>query len=282
MSRPLRIEFAGALYHLTSRGNARGDIYQSDADRRYFLSLLNDVCDRFNWVCHAYCLMDNHYHLLIETGNANLSKGMRQLNGVYTQHFNRTYRRVGHLFQGRYKGILVDKDSYLLELSRYIVLNPVRARMIHSAEEWPWSSYRAMVGKCQPLGCLSTSSILSLFGDNKHNAQKAYEQFVRHGLNQPSPWEDLKNQIYLGPDAFIDEVQCKASEETNLDEIPNLQKRGTKKELPYYSQKYVNDDEAMVKAYKSGHYTMKEIGDYFGVSYSTVSRKIACFAQCKT
>ena len=124
MSRPLRLEFAGALYHVTSRGDRREDIYESDSDRQLFLKVLCEVCERYNWVCHAYCLMSNHYHLLIETPDANLSKGMRQLNGVYTQAFNRANDRVGHVFQGRYKGILVEKQSYLLELACLLYTSP--------------------------------------------------------------------------------------------------------------------------------------------------------------
>jgi len=126
MSRPMRLEFPNALYHVTSRGNAQQNIYLTDADRQQFLNVLNHVCQRYNWVVHAYCLMSNHYHLLIETPDGNLSKGMRQLNGLYTQDFNRAHKRVGHVYQGRYKAILVEKQAYLLELARYIVLNPVR------------------------------------------------------------------------------------------------------------------------------------------------------------
>ena len=129
MARPLRIEFPSALYHVTSRGDRREPIFEDDEDRRKFLRVLAETVDRFNWICHAYCLMTNHYHLVVETPEANLSKGMRQLNGVYTQASNRRHRRTGHLFQGRFKAILVDKDSYLLELTRYVVLNPVRAKM---------------------------------------------------------------------------------------------------------------------------------------------------------
>ena len=130
MARPLRLELAGGLYHVTSRGDGREDIYLSDADRETWLSVLGHVCARFNWRCHAWCQMSNHYHLVIETPEANLAKGMRQLNGVYTQRFNRTHGRVGHVFQGRYKAILVERDSYLLELVRYVVLSPLRAGMI--------------------------------------------------------------------------------------------------------------------------------------------------------
>lgn len=129
MSRPIRIAFPDALYHVTARGDRREAIFDDDQDRRQFLATLEQVVDRFNWVCHAWCLMDNHYHLLIQTPDGNLSRGMRQLNGVYTQASNRRHRRVGHLFQGRFKAILVDSDAYLLELGRYVVLNPVRAGM---------------------------------------------------------------------------------------------------------------------------------------------------------
>jgi REP element-mobilizing transposase RayT len=147
MARPLRLEFAGALYHVTARGDGREDIYRAEGTRRLFLDVLGGVYRRFHWVVHAYCLMTNHYHLLVETPDANLSKGMRELNGVYTQRFNRTYDRAGHVFQGRYKAILVQKEAYLLELARYVVLNPVRARMVRAPGEWPWSSYRAMIGE---------------------------------------------------------------------------------------------------------------------------------------
>ena len=137
MARPLRLEFAGALYHVTSRGNERKPIFLDETDFDGFSQILSEVCERYNWVIHSYCLMNNHYHLLVETPDANLSKGMRQLNGVYTQWFNRKQRRVGHLFQGRYKAILVEKDAYLLELSRYIILNPIRAHMVDNLSEWP-------------------------------------------------------------------------------------------------------------------------------------------------
>ena len=146
MARSLRIEYEGAVYHVTSRGNARADIFLCDDDREMFLDVLDYVVERFGWLCHAYCLMSNHYHLMIETTQANLSRGMARLNGMYTQRFNRKYKRVGHVFQGRYKSIIVDKDAYLLELSRYIVRNPVAAGMVDDVSDWSWSSYQAMVG----------------------------------------------------------------------------------------------------------------------------------------
>ncbi|MBW2056862.1 MAG: transposase, partial [Deltaproteobacteria bacterium] len=143
MARPLRIEYPGAVYHITSRGNARLPVFDDDFDRRAFLTILEDVVKRYNWLCHAYCLMENHYHLVLQTVDANLSLGMRYLNGVYTQRFNRRHHRAGHVFQGRFKSILVEQESYLLELCRYVVLNPVRAGMVKHPAAYGWSSYRA-------------------------------------------------------------------------------------------------------------------------------------------
>jgi REP element-mobilizing transposase RayT len=150
MARPLRIEYPGAVYHITSRGNEKKLIFKDERDREIFLDTLSQVDKRYNWLCHAYCLMNNHYHLIIETPDGNLSAGMRQLNGVYTQTFNRQHNRVGHLFQGRYKGILIQKDSHLLEVCRYVVLNPVRAKAVKKPEQWRWSSYQATAGIEKP------------------------------------------------------------------------------------------------------------------------------------
>ena len=143
MARPLRIEYSGAVYHVTSRGNGRADIFLEDSDREAFIDVLAKTVEKYNWLCHAFCLIDNHYHLIIETPDPNLSLGMRQLNGVYTQTFNRVHSRVGHVFQGRYKAILVEKGSHLLELCRYVVLNPVRAGMVSKPDAWRWSSYKS-------------------------------------------------------------------------------------------------------------------------------------------
>ena len=168
MSRPLRIEYAGALYHVTARGDRREDIYLDDEDRQAWLQQLAQVCRRFNWRCHAWCQMDNHYHILIETAEGNLSQGMRQLNGVYTQACNRRHQRVGHVFQGRYKAILVQKDSYLLELARYIVLNPVRAGMVKDVADWAWSSYHAMLNLKTAPEWLETDWLLTCFCKQKN------------------------------------------------------------------------------------------------------------------
>ncbi len=204
MARPLRLEFAGALYHVTSRGDRRDPIYLDDGDREGFLDLLGAVCRRFNWTVHAYCLMTNHYHLLVETPDANLSQGMRQLNGVYTQSFNRRHSRVGHVFRGRFKGILVQKSSYLLELSRYVVLNPVRAGMVADAGDWPWSSYGPVIGNAEVPKWLDGDWLLSQFGTQREAAVEGFMSFVRAGVGQESPWEHLRYQVFLGDDAFVE------------------------------------------------------------------------------
>lgn len=280
MARPLRIEFRGALYHLTLRGDGQEDIYRSDADRYRFLSVLEEVCERFNWIVHAYCLMDNHYHLLVETPDGNLSKGMRQLNGCYTQGFNRTHKRVGHVFQGRYKAILVQKETYLLELSRYIVLNPVRARMVRTAKDWPWCSYRATAGFVIGEPWLQVDWILSAFGRRKGRARDRYRAFVAEGKNQPSPWGQLKNQIFLGTEQFVNEFQALLDADKDLSEVPARQRRPPPKPLVEYAAS-VNRDEAIAAAYASGGYSMKEIGDHFGLHYSYVSRIIRRVEKAK-
>jgi len=181
MVRPLRIEYAAAVYHITSRGNEKKAVFKDDQDNTNFLNVLQHVNKGCHWICHAYCLMDNHYHLLIETPDGNLSLGMRQLNGVYTQLFNKRHQRTGHLFQGRYKSILIEKDSYLLEVCRYVVLNPVRAGMVERPEEWKWSSYRATAGRETPARCLRVDWVLGQFSHKRAKAERAYRQFVTWG-----------------------------------------------------------------------------------------------------
>lgn len=281
MARPLRIEFFGALYHVTSRGDGQDDIYLEDADRELWLDILGQVCERFNWVIHAYCLMNNHYHLLIETPDGNLAKGMRQLNGVYTQRFNRVHNRVGHVFQGRYKAILVQKDAYLLELSRYIVLNPIRSRMVRTARDWPWSNYRATAGMAFEPKWLETDLILATFARRKTGAQNAYRRFVAEGKNQTSPWNHLKNQIYLGSETFVKTMQCKANKRKLLSEIPQAQQRPVARSLSWYLKKHKDRDRAILEAYRSGGYSMREIGDKFGLHYSRVSRIINKFEKAR-
>ena len=274
MARPLRIEFPGALYHVTSRGNRQENIFESSQDAALFLSTLNEVCERYNWLCQAYCLMPNHYHLLIETPDANLSRGMRQLNGVYTQGFNRNHARVGHVFQGRYKAILIDSDSYLLELARYIVLNPVRAGLAGSAGEWRWSSYRSTAGYQAAPDCLKTDWLLTVFNERKELAIESYRNFVEESNEHSSPWDLLKNQVYLGNDDFVEKMQLLIDTGNELSEIPTAQVRPAPMTLAHYESAGIDRDDAIANAYASGGYSMKSIGEYFGLHYSRISRII--------
>jgi REP element-mobilizing transposase RayT len=276
MTRPLRLEFAGGLYHVTSRGDGREDIYLSDADRETWLSVLGEVCKRFNWVCHAWCQMSNHYHLLIETPEANLSKGMRQLNGVYTQRFNRLHGRVGHVFQGRYKAILVERDSYLLELARYVVLNPLRAGMVKRLEAWPWSSYLATCGQAVAPEWLQTDWILAQFGRQRASVIRKYVEFVHEGTRLPSVWTQLQGQIYLGSEAFIKKMQAQIAKQPSLDEIPRAQRRALTQPLADFEQRY-DRNEAIARAYLSGQHTMAAIAGHFGVHYTTVSKLVRAY-----
>ena len=281
MARPLRLEYPGALYHVTARGNAREDIFLDEADRVLFLEVYAHVSRRFNWRCHAYCLMSNHYHFVIETPDANLSKGMRQLNGVYTQRFNRTHGRTGHVFQGRFTAILVEREPYLLELCRYVVLNPVRAGMVRSAREWAWSSYRATAGQVAGSSWLTTDWVLGHFGQVRQRAEAAYRAFVSEGREQPRIWEQLRHQMYLGSEAFLRQAQRRLRARQDLSEVPRAQRRGPPKPLAVYVQHTRERRVAMARAFASGGYTLKEIADHFGVHYSTVSRAVKTDDDCK-
>ncbi len=285
MSRPLRLEFPHALYHVTSRGDRREDIYLTDSDRQAWLAVLAQVCQRFGWIVHAYCLMSNHYHVLVETPQANLSQGMRQLNGVYTQFFNRAHGKVGHVFQGRFKAIVVDKEGYLLELARYIVLNPVRAGMRADAKDWPWSSYGAMVGSVAAPLWLATDALLGQFAPTLARARALYVDHVRAGVGLPPIWERLEQQMFLGDEAFLKRMGKLVDKSLRLNEttsgsmaareFPKVQRLGKAKPLDDYEKLHTDDrDAALAAAYASGHYTLAQLAAHFGVHSATVSRAV--------
>ena len=281
MARPLRIEFPGALYHVTARGNGQADIYLDDQDRLTFLDILGEAVDRFGWVCHAYCLMGNHYHLLVETPEANLSAGMRHLNGVYTQRFNRTHERAGHVFQGRFKAILVEREGYLLELCRYVVLNPVRAGLVASAREWRWSSYRATAGYKKGPRFLTTDWVLQRFGKGRKQREPGYRRFVTAGKGA-APWEELRQQIYLGSEAFVERIVDEFGGGADAGEVPRAQRRPPARGLAEYEAEAADRDLAIRQAWRSGAYTLAEIGAHFGLHYSWVSRIVREKAKNKT
>ncbi|MFH1737116.1 MAG: transposase [Actinomycetota bacterium] len=202
MSRPLRIQFPGAVYHVTARGNAKQEIFISKDDRWLFLEVVARAAKQYSIVIHAYCLMPNHYHLLIETPYGNLSEAMRHINQLYTQCFNKRHDRVGHVFQGRFKAVLVEKDQHLLELSRYIVNNPIRAGLAAKAADYYWSSHKQTAGLIAPQPWLSVDWIRSQFGDDAKLACHRYRMFVEDypaATNEVSPEHDLP----IGGDIFI-------------------------------------------------------------------------------
>lgn len=274
MARPLRVEFPGALYHVTVRGNAGQDVFLNVDGRSRFLRLLGQTCARMRWRCHAYCLMTNHYHLVVDTPDGNLSRGMRQLNGIYTQAFNRVHDRVGHIFQGRYKAILIDRDGYLLEVCRYVVLNPVRAGMVEHPRDWTWSSYRSTVGETGAPVWLETDWLLGQFANSRRRARHAYARFVQQGGGPASLWDELRQQIYLGSERFVAEMQRHVDATRDLSEVPRGQRRPAPKSLAWYAQTFASPHEAMARAYLSGDYSQSAIASHFGVHYSSVSRAV--------
>ena len=284
MARPLRIEFPGAVYHLTSRGDRREPIFADDEDRESFLDVLAQAMARFDAQVLAFCLMGNHYHLVVHTRQANLSRLMRHLNGVYTQAFNRRHGLVGHLFQGRFKAILVDRDAYLLEVCRYVELNPVRARMVPAPKDWPWSSYGA---HCLRLptpewldsdglhGYVLCAPVHSLA--DRHKAARKYVALVESAPDLALWGTALRQQVYLGDEAFVARMQQELNtEQRHAKDIPMAQRQLLPRQSMADRIREVGGDRnaAMLAAYRQGGLTMSAIAAELGLSVSRVSRVI--------
>ena len=277
MTRPLRLAYPGALYHVTTRGNARQAIYTDDQDHSTFLAVLAAVVMRSQWLCHAYCLMDNHYHLLIETPQGNLSAGMRQLNGIYTQRFNRRHTRVGHVFQGRFKAILVERESYLLELCRYVVLNPVRAGLAKRPQMYRWSSYRATAGLEQAPEWLTREWVLAQFSPQRRRAERQYQEFVQDGRGTASPWAQVEGQVVLGQPHFVETLKPLLADKARVQEIPRAQRlvaRPALGEILRAKRVVVRDerDQAVWEAHVRYGYSLTAIGQHLGLHYTTISK----------
>jgi len=280
MARPLRIEYPGAFYHVTSRGNARQRIFKDDQDRLLFLDILKQVVDRYQWQCHAYCLMGNHYHLVVETVRGNLAIGMRHLNGVYTQSYNRRHRLTGHVFQGRYKAILIDKESHALEVCRYVVLNPVRAKMVEGVDQWAWSSYRGTAGTGRRPVSLTVDWLLAQFGASRDKAQAAYRDFVREGVNGESIHVRVRGQSLLGRDEFIEAMIGQVTGKETVREIPRVQRHLGRPSLEKLLGQGAEKDTAkrnrrIAEAVEKHGYSQKEVADRLGMHYSTISKLLA-------
>lgn len=288
MARPLRLEYAGACYHITSRGNAKQAIFLDDADRETCLGIVASTVKQFGWALYAYCLMGNHYHLLLETPLPNLSRGMRRLNGLYTQRFNRRHERVGHLFQGRYGAILVERETYLLELVRYLSLNPVRAGFVSSPEEWRWSSHRALAGRAAAPSWLRTEPILERFGADPLQAPLGYRRFVAAGSGLASPWSALRGQVLLGSNSFAERFRSLLARRPVSPEVPRADRLAARPALEALLPATDSPDRprrnaAILDAHVSHGYTLAEIARHTGLHYSTVFRVAqAAMPQFKT
>ena len=286
MSRPLRIEFPGAVYHVTSRGARREPIYESDADRQGWLDVLALGLERFDAQALAYCLMGNHYHLVLHTRQPNLSLLMRHLNGVYTQDYNRRHGKVGHLFQGRFKAILVDRDAYLLEVCRYVELNPVRARMVDDPATWPWSSYPAHTGLRDAPDWLDTTGLHgyllgreALTPSDHRRAAERYAALVAAGRDVRLWDEALRRQIYLGDEQFIERMQALVTAPSSRGaarsrDVPRAQ-RLQPVSLAQWLQRSASREQALHSAYTRSGLSMTSIAQELGLSVSRVSRLIA-------
>jgi putative transposase len=205
MSRPLRIEFAGAVYYVSARGNAGQPIFLKDGDRRQFLELLGKEIAQHRWLCHGYCLLTDQYRLLIETPEGHLGRGIGRLNAIYSQWFNRRHGRAGHLLQGRYKAIVIEKALWLSVVSRDLAWAPVRAGLVKRPGQWDWSSHRAIAKNREAPDWLSIEWILGDFAGAPEGARKAYRTFVAEGKRAAPPWEHVRAQMYLGSQAFLEE-----------------------------------------------------------------------------
>jgi putative transposase len=270
MSRPLRVEFPGALYHVTARGNEKKAIVRHDGDREEWVSTLSHACERFGWRCLAWCLMDNHFHLVLETPTANLARGMRQLNGRYAQRFNGRHKRVGHLFQGRYKAMLVERGPYLLEACRYTVLNPARLRIPRRYDTWAWSSFQATAGFAPRPSWLALDRLLEQFAVMPALAQRRYRRFIHEGLGEPLQLDPTDGEIYLAGRAYVRRHGGKPNASL---EIPRCQREPIAASLEQLLRTGTND--AVARAYRDGGYTLREIAAALGVHYSTISRRLA-------
>lgn len=271
VARPLRVEFEHALYHVHARGNERASIFRDDHDRRWLLAGLEQVVKRYGWICHCYCLMGNHFHLMVETPNANLSLGMRQLNGVYAARFNRRHDRVGHLFEGRFKAWLVEQDAYALGVARYIILNPVRARLCAHPSEWRWSSYRATAGlePAPPFLCIDW--LLDLLSRDRDEAQRRYTTFVEQALEVASALNPV-GELYLASERFVESTHPPPP---HSPEHPARQRHAAR---PALDQLFVTGNDAEIGAAVHRHgYRLAEIANHLRIHPSTVTRRLLAF-----
>jgi REP element-mobilizing transposase RayT len=289
MAKPLRISYPGAYYHVTTRGNERADIYKRQRDREKFLSYLKSASERYGAVIHAFCLMRNHYHLLLETPHGNLSEIMQHINGAYTTYFNVKRKRVGHLFQGRFKAILIEADEYAMELSRYIHLNPVRGGAVSKPEEYRWSSYCAYIGNVAEPDWINTDFILSFFSPEPELARKKYHIFVEDliGKEYDSPLRKAVGSTILGTEYFIEEITqthiAGIEPDRNLPALHQFAARPSPQDIVGVVKQLCVDNEKLVRnasihiCHKYSGIKLKEIGQLFAGRESAITEAIRRF-----
>jgi len=299
MARTWRIEYEGALYHVLSRGNQRQAIFVDDEDRFLFLDGLAEMAERFEVECYAYVLMNNHYHLLLQTRRANLSRAMQWFGVAYTSRFNSKNQRSGHLFQGRFKSMLVENDGYLLQLSYYLHRNPLRAGLVKRLADYPWSSYKAYAyGKDRP-EWLHTEVILSQLV-NAPDRNEAYRKNSRkYAKEESQTWEDLRHGIILGSERFVESIKERFLPEVPHREIPSQRQAARRpfseddlaraahalgcdvesfRQSARISARDVDNRDLLIYLmWQSGGWTNQAIGDRFGLSYPAVSRRASIF-----
>jgi putative transposase len=275
----MRIEYSGALYHVTARGNNRSVIFKDDSDKLILLDKLKSCKDIFNLSCHAYCIMDNHYHILIETPDANLSESIHRLNSLYAQYFNKRYDHAGHVFQGRFHAILVERESYLLELCRYIVLNPVRAGIVRHPADYRWSSFNTIMGNAGSGAFLTIDWTLAQFDSDPSIARKNYLDFVMDGISADSPMNNVHAGLVLGTGKFTESISKKSAMFLSDYRLSKEQRYLFRKPLA----SLFNEKEALTKkqrnklifeAYYRFGYSQKELSEFLELHWVTIGRII--------
>ena len=293
MPRPLRIELPGATCLVTSRGfhqqttaalagsgHKAWPVFRNQEDRAVFLNILESVVTRFGWLIHSYVLMQDHYHLIVELPDTNLSKGMRQLNGIYTQHVNRRYRQQGPLFQGRFKSIIFEKQKYLLPLCRYVVTNPARLAEPEPWASYVWSSYRATAGQVKnPPSILHTADVLNEFGKRKTSSQRKYREYIHAGVKAPSPLDQRTHQVLLGGSAFINKMRPILLGKPTQDKKPPKAAKRRKSLNSIFKQLHGKTrperNRLICQAYSKFDHTQEEIGKHLGLHHTTIGKVIS-------
>ncbi len=289
MARALRLSFKDTFYHITAKGIRNENIFYADSDKKVFLNKMNETFDKYSFVCYAYSLMDNHYHLFLKTPFANISQGMHYLNTSYANRFKAKYKLVGPIFQGRYKSILVDADSYALLLSAYIHLNPLRAKIVKKLEDYPFSSFPYYIDKRSPvIKRLDTSLILSRFSNETEQAQKMYGEFVIKNRKMKSPLENIFRSIALGDKRFIEKIKEKISslsQDREIKETRLISVYSSDEIIKTISDCFHIKEDIILKKQRGNIYRqlavylikryttlpLRKIGELFNIDYTTVS-----------